>query len=144
MRNNTHSPLRLIVIIAFSTQVITGCRSSNTCPTADDYLELNNLNRDELQLLITEYNEDIEADRENADLYVTRGIAYGQQGDYEAAISDYDQAIDLDPQHYVAHLNRGADYLDLGDIDQAIADFDVAISLLPACSPARRTRIRAC
>jgi len=96
MRNSTLFSTRLIVMIAFSILGITGCRASNTCPTADDYLELSNLNQSDLQLRIDEYSESIEVERDNADLFVARGMAYDQQGDYETAISDYDQAIDLD------------------------------------------------
>ena len=42
-------------------------------------------------------------------IYVSRGVAYSREGNFDSAIKDYDQAINLDPTYADAYKNRGID-----------------------------------
>jgi tetratricopeptide (TPR) repeat protein len=64
--------------------------------------------------------------RTNADTYNNRGLAYGQQGNFNKEISDYNEAIRLDPSHAAAYNNRGVAYLHIGSHAKAKADFATA------------------
>ncbi len=72
--------------------------------------------------------------------YVTRGLAYYEQGQYEQAIADYDRAIDLNPDDARPYNNRGNAYSKQGQYEQAIADYDRAIDLNPDDAPAYYNR----
>ncbi len=61
--------------------------------------------------------------------YVTRGLAYYEQGQYEQAIADYDRAIDLNPDYALAYYNRGLAYKQQGQYERAIADFERCLEL---------------
>jgi lipoprotein NlpI len=66
-----------------------------------------------------------------ADLYRSRGLAWGRKRDFDRAIADYDRAIQLDPKYAFAYNNRGEAWRNRGDLDRAIADFNEAIRLDP-------------
>ena len=70
---------------------------------------------------ITDDDQDIDLDPEDAEAYFDRGLAYAEKGD--RAIADYDQAIALDPQFALAYNNRGIAYGQRGDLNRAIANF---------------------
>ena len=63
--------------------------------------------------------------------YNSRGYAYFNKGEYDAAIADYTKAIELDPKDAIAYNNRGYAYLDKGEYDAAIADYTKAITINP-------------
>ena len=64
--------------------------------------------------------------------YNNRGIAYEDEGDYDAAIADYTKAIQIDPKYADAYYNRGNVYSkQKGDYDAAIADYNKAIRIDP-------------
>jgi len=72
-----------------------------------------------------------ESQRNLANAYFNRGIAYKNQRDFDRAIADYTQAIQLNPKDAKPHVNRGNVYSDKGDFDRAIADYSEAIQLDP-------------
>jgi tetratricopeptide (TPR) repeat protein len=72
----------------------------------------------------------------NADLYVLRGLAYGDRGrlnnvasDLDKAIADTTEAIRLDPHLCEAYRLRAIAHNNLKKFDEAIADCDKAVSL---------------
>jgi tetratricopeptide (TPR) repeat protein len=67
----------------------------------------------------------------NAKFYNSRGIAYGEKGQYDQAISDFNRAIELNPNDNKAYNNRGIVYRLKGQYDQAVSDFNKAIDLNP-------------
>jgi tetratricopeptide (TPR) repeat protein len=64
-------------------------------------------------------------------IYVIRGEAYKDKGDYDRAIQDFNEAIHLNPNYEIAYYDRGNAYIDKNDYDRAIRDFDEAIHLNP-------------
>jgi tetratricopeptide (TPR) repeat protein len=64
-------------------------------------------------------------------IYVNRGTAYYNKGDYDRAIHDYDQTIRLNPNDVPAYYSRGLAYKKKRDYDRAVQDFDEAIRLNP-------------
>ena len=62
-------------------------------------------------------------------IFVNRGTAYYEKGDYDRAIQDYNEAIRLNPKETLSHVARGDAYKKKGDFDRAIQDFDEAIHL---------------
>ena len=49
-------------------------------------------------------------DEEKAEIYIDRGIAYENKGEYDKAIADYTEAIRLDPKDAKAYCSRGWAY----------------------------------
>jgi len=78
---------------------------------------------------ISNFNEAIRLDRENASAYNHRGLAYRKKGENKRAIQDYTAAITLNPVYALAYNNRGYVYESLGQRDKAIADFNRALLL---------------
>ena len=64
-------------------------------------------------------------------MFVSRGDAYQDAGDYDHAISDYDSAVMLNSENVGAFANRGTAFAILGDYPRAIADYDQALKLKP-------------
>lgn len=80
---------------------------------------------------ISDYDESIDLDDQNADAFNERGLAqYGLQN-YQAALSDYDQALTLDDRHSNAYGNRGLTKHALRDYQGAVEDYNQAIRLNP-------------
>ena len=50
----------------------------------------------------------------SADTYITRGIAYGKNGEYDLAIADFSKAIELEPETLIAYKHRGVAYYNKG------------------------------
>ncbi len=80
---------------------------------------------------ISDYNEAIRLDPNNAWPYNRRGIAHDDKKEYDLAISDYSEAIRLSPSYVEAYSNRGNAYNDKGEYDKAISDYNDAIRLNP-------------
>jgi tetratricopeptide (TPR) repeat protein len=78
---------------------------------------------------ISDYNEAIRLNPNNAKAYKERGWAYSCNNEYDKAISDYTEAIGLDPNDAWAYNNRGEAYESQGKLDMAKADFAKADEL---------------
>ena len=76
--------------------------------------------------------------------YYRRGIAYGQNGDYDKAIADFTEAIRLNLKSAPVYYNRGVTYWHRGNHDRATADFNEAIRLDPKLAVAYYGRGCAC
>ena len=57
------------------------------------------------------------------DVYINRGAARGDLGDFEGAIEDFNTAIRLKPEDVSAYDNRGNAKIALGEQEAAEADF---------------------
>lgn len=73
-------------------------------------------------------------------IYVNRGFAYRNRGDYKQALADFDTAIELYPEHAYAHNNRGRTYQAMSEYDRAIDNYSKAIELKPAYAYAYNNR----
>ena len=76
-------------------------------------------------------NNAINLEKDYAEAYGNRGIAYGDLGQYQRAIEDHNQAIRLKPDDALAYNNRGIAYDELGQHQRAIEDHNQAIRLKP-------------
>lgn len=72
--------------------------------------------------------------------YASRGAAYGEKGNADAAITDLDYSLALDPDSPWALVARGVAYYDNGDLDAAVADYDAALRLDPEYTAAYGNR----
>jgi len=64
-------------------------------------------------------------------VFLNRGNALAENGQFDTAIQDYDQAIKDNPQSAEAFWRRGFALEQKGEFDRAIADYDNALKLDP-------------
>jgi tetratricopeptide (TPR) repeat protein len=84
----------------------------------------------EPDIALSEYNEALAADPNDAEAHLHRGnIRRDRRHDLKRALADYDAAIQLDPQIAAAYHERGQTLLRLGRYEPAVADFTQAIKL---------------
>jgi tetratricopeptide (TPR) repeat protein len=76
----------------------------------------------------------------DAKLYVQRGLAWSQTGDYDYAIGDFSKAIRLDPRNALAFYNLGIAREKKGELQESLADFRRCAELRPF-DPDARTAI---
>jgi tetratricopeptide (TPR) repeat protein len=89
---------------------------------------------------ITLYDHTLKVTDYNWLIYINRGVAYNDLGNYRQAIEDYGQAIEIKPDYADAYYNRGRAYNDLGNHRQAIEDLNRAIEINPGNSSAYNNR----
>ena len=77
---------------------------------------------------IAAYTRAIELDRNYADAYNNRGVAYMTQKDYAAAVADFTRSLELAPSD-AAYNNRGSILFSQQKTEEAIADFTAGIKL---------------
>jgi len=58
----------------------------------------------------------------NSQLYLERGQAYFENGDFDKSIADFTQTIQLSPNNYTAYSKRAKVYMETGDYDKVIQD----------------------
>jgi tetratricopeptide (TPR) repeat protein len=80
---------------------------------------------------ITDWNEVIQLNPNNAKAYYNRGLAKADHHDPDGAMTDYNEAIQLDPKNGAAYNSRGYAKSQLGDLSGAILDYNQAIELDP-------------
>ncbi len=76
----------------------------------------------------------------DARLYVQRGLAWSQTGDYDYAIGDFSKAIRLDPRSALAFYNLGIAREKKGELQESLVDFKRYAELRPL-DPDARTAI---
>lgn len=77
------------------------------------------------------YDEALQFNPNNADVYIDRGNAYFDLGQHERAIQDYNKAIKLNPNYAAAYNNRARAYEELGQYNRAFQNYTKAIELNP-------------
>lgn len=92
---------------------------------------------------ISDANEAIKLNSEDARAYALRGLAYEGKGDEDRALTDFDQAIALNPKDAMLLSERASAYLRKSEPDRAIADLNTAIALEPTNASFLTTRCRA-
>ncbi|MEH2243176.1 tetratricopeptide repeat protein [Nostoc sp.] len=80
---------------------------------------------------ITDFNQAIRLNPNNAQPYYNRGLARSGLGDHTGAISDYNQALRLNSKFTDAYSDRGWEYYKLGNYKQAISDYNQAMEIYP-------------
>ena len=82
----------------------------------------------------------IDKDSENPKLYIKRGDAYFEQGEFFDAVEDYTLAIELNSEAYQAYFGRGMARARQGLIDEGIDDLSAFIKHNPKSSLAYTKR----
>jgi regulator of sirC expression with transglutaminase-like and TPR domain len=67
-----------------------------------------------------------------------KGIAFADEGRYEAAIAQFTRAIQRNPAFVEAWANRARVYIAIGNLGQAVSDFSQIVEIRPECVEARR------
>ncbi len=73
----------------------------------------------------------IEQDPENIDLYLARGRAYAEAGEFELAIDSIIQGVEVYPEEAWAHEGAADILWELGMFDQAVSEYRRALELDP-------------
>jgi protein O-mannosyl-transferase len=77
------------------------------------------------------WNHALSVTKNNHLAHNSRGIVYGEIGEYQLAIDDFNKAIDINPVYFRAYNNRGFAYAKLGQYQHAVEDYSEAIRLKP-------------
>ena len=86
-------------------------------------------------------------------VYLNRGKAHLQEGDYDLAIADFSAALDCDPDeicrllsgqpyHWYGYYCRGVAYTEKAEYDLAIADFEEGVLTCPIWNDEAAERLR--
>lgn len=86
---------------------------------------------------LSDFDNAIDLDDRNPDLFAERGRFYLERGNYGKARADFDEALKLAPNNADAREGRGRAALKEGDAGQAIADYEKVLSLEPRNREAR-------
>ncbi|PCJ87764.1 MAG: hypothetical protein COA57_04205 [Flavobacteriales bacterium] len=78
---------------------------------------------------ILDYTKAIKLNKNHANAYYNRALAYYKSGNNKISLEDFNKAIELSPKDDEARYNRGLVKLDLNDITGAVNDFTRAIEL---------------
>ncbi|OUL23694.1 tetratricopeptide repeat protein [Nostoc sp. 106C] len=89
---------------------------------------------------IINYNQALQLNPHNAEVYYKRGMVRYHLGDYEGAIADYTQVIQINLNHTKAYNQRGLARYQLGDYQAAIEDYTQALRINPHFAVTYRNR----
>jgi tetratricopeptide (TPR) repeat protein len=92
---------------------------------------------------ITNYNQALQLNYNDSDIYYKRGLAYYQTGNYQEAIADYSQAIQLNLKDAKSYNKRGLTHYQLGNYQEAIEDYTQAIMINPHVAMVYKNRAEA-
>ena len=67
-----------------------------------------------------------ELNKERAEIYYNRGLAYSRNGELDKAIQNYTKAMELKPDYADAYYNRSKAWLHLGEREKAKSDMTTA------------------
>lgn len=88
------------------------------------------LDKGEMDILMSRFNEAIEAEPDNDNFYYFRGTLHHQRKSYSAAETDYLKAIALNPSNIDAKYNLGAMYVEMAvpiinRMNESIANYNL-------------------
>lgn len=89
------------------------------------------MDRHEYDLAIGHFTRAIKLDRQFAEAYNQRAIAFYLQEDYRHSIRDCERAVELMPCHFGAWAGMGHSHFNLGHCDQALSCYRKALSINP-------------
>jgi tetratricopeptide (TPR) repeat protein len=78
------------------------------------------------------YNQAVERDQRNPDLFNDRGSTFSVLGDLDKALADFDKAISLKSDYALGHANRAWVLAAKNKHEEAVAEYDMAIKLDPS------------
>jgi protein O-mannosyl-transferase len=78
---------------------------------------------------VQDYNQAIALNRNYAEAYTNRAVAYFQAGDMKSALRDLNEAITLNPKRAKPYQDRGAVKATTGDFEGALKDFDIFLNI---------------
>ncbi len=89
---------------------------------------------------ITLYNQTLKITDNNWLIYICRGYAHANLGNYRQAIEDFSRVIEIKPNERTTYFNRGTAHFSLGNYRQAIEDFNRAVEIKPDYQKAYNNR----
>lgn len=97
--------------------------------TLEEYIERGqaSLESGEFEAAMADFSRAARLERENADIYYWRGLAFKGLQNLKRAIADFDKALELNADLTAAYLERGDSHLQSGNLWQALSDLDEAI-----------------
>lgn len=105
--------------------------AGETSPKALDLFNqgLQKMERQDFQGAITDFNESLKIEPNNAETHYFRGLAFDLLEENDKAIEDYTTAIRIAPDNTFAYNNRGTVYAELKNYQKAIDDYNQALKL---------------
>lgn len=91
---------------------------------------------------LTELNQAIAKDPNNARAYKLRGNVYYAMGDYVQSLRDLDQVVNLVPDSVNAYCDRAIAHSMVGNHGLALTDIEYALKLKPTSSFAQAVRAK--
>jgi tetratricopeptide (TPR) repeat protein len=74
--------------------------------------------------------------KNDAAIFIFKGIDRYNQGDFDGAVSEFSSAIQAEPDYSVSYLKRGIAYIYMKEYDKAFADCDKAVAVEPGYAAA--------
>jgi tetratricopeptide (TPR) repeat protein len=94
--------------------------------------------------LLAQYNKEIAANPDSAQLYERRGVTYFELKDYRRALYDFNTSLKLNPHLIDARFNRARVYVPMKQYDLAVKEFtwviETARGILQADAYVNRSR----
>lgn len=124
------------------------CSKPKTVPVEIDYQKATDhftrgtdqLDENDYDGAIENYNKAIEIDPRYVDAYINRGFARWSKGDWDGALADQNKALEIDPRNATAYMFRGIAKARKGDSTAAIEDYNKALEIDPKYADAYRNR----
>ncbi|AFZ46402.1 Tetratricopeptide TPR_1 repeat-containing protein [Cyanobacterium stanieri PCC 7202] len=83
----------------------------------------------DFDLAIDVYNQGLQLEDKNPQLYFLKGVSCWKKGDYQGAIKDFSRAIDLDKNYLLPYQWRGFAYTYFQKYDLALQDYEEEIKI---------------
>jgi tetratricopeptide (TPR) repeat protein len=80
---------------------------------------------------ISAYNQALQENPKDVNVYYKRGKIYYQLKSYRSAIKDFEQVIKFNPQNADVYVYRGLTYYNLKEYQKALLDYDRALKINP-------------